>query len=72
MEMKTGTCFICQTKCDKDAYCHEKCALSYSSKNSEYRELNKFLKKLKELIRNQGRTNIISIAELEGLIVKYG
>lgn len=70
--MKLGTCFVCQTDCDKDAYCHDRCALNYSNKNSEYKELNKLLKKLKELIRNQGRTNMISIAELEGLIVRYG
>lgn|GEM_PF-5920018 len=71
MQLRTGVCFVCHTECNKDAYCHGECALAYSNKNNEYRELNKFLKKLKKLIKNQGGTEMISISELEKLIAKY-
>ncbi len=66
--MSTGTCFVCQEKCDKEAYCHEKCALAYAGKNSENRELMKFIRKLDKLL--DGKVEI-DVSEINKLTSKY-
>lgn len=62
--MKTGICFVCNEKCDKNAYCHEKCALAYAGKNSEERELIKFIRKLNKLIDDKVEIDVIEIKNL--------
>jgi len=33
-----GICWICNTKCDPDAYCHFECADAYSEENKRRRK----------------------------------
>lgn len=65
--MNTGTCFVCQEKCDKEAYAHYECSLAYSGKNSENRELMKFIRKLNKLIGDKVE---IDVSEIKNLIKK--
>lgn len=51
--MKIGKCFACGKDCDKDSYVHDSCALAYSKRNTEEREVKKFIRRLNKIIKQK-------------------
>ena len=47
LEVKKGKCFVCNLKCDRDAYVHYECAVAYSD------EMNKRIKAIEESLEKK-------------------